>query len=93
MTNDLIVPIMLTINETVKQFNLPEYFVRQCVKNGDVVSIFAGRKILINAESLSRYLTTGIPQGQAPKEETKKEALSGGRFTPIPVKREGGVCK
>ena len=85
MTNDIIIPTMLTITETVQKFNLPEYFIRQCVKKGDVVSIFAGRKILVNAESMSRYLSTGIPQGQAP-EETKQEAVSGGRFTPIPVK-------
>lgn len=63
------IPEMLSIRETAALSDppLPVHFVRVCVARGDVVSVKAGRKILINVDSFRRYLETGIPQGTPPK--------------------------
>ena len=78
-------PLMLSPVETAERFNLPQHFVREIAANGSVVSIRAGRRILINAESVERYLTTGEPQGAVPAAENVP-APSGGRIAPIPLK-------
>lgn len=73
MENTIKIPQMLTIRETAELFNLPIHFVRQKVGSGEVVSVRAGRKFLVNAESVSEFLRTGQPQGTtkaAPKSET-----------------------
>ncbi len=76
------IPEMLTVKETQVRYDLHEYFVRRMVADGCVVSIRSGRKILINAASVTRYLETGLPQGTqaAPQTETAP------RITPIPLR-------
>lgn len=66
------IPEMLTVKETEVRYKLREYFIRRMVADGCVVSIRSGRKILINAASVTRYLETGLPQGTqaAPQNET-----------------------
>ena len=81
-------PLMLSPVETAERFNLPQHFVREIAANGSVVSIRSGRRILINAESVERYLTTGEPQGAVPAAENVP-APSGGRIVPVPLKIEG----
>ena len=79
-------PLMLSPVETAERFNLPQHFVREIVANGSVVSIRAGRRILINAESVERYLTTGEAQGSSVPKSEHIPAPSGGRIMPIPLK-------
>lgn len=54
---------MLTIRETAELFKLPVHFVRACAGDGRFVSVRAGRKFLVNADSVTEFLETGIPQG------------------------------
>lgn len=73
MEDTVKIPRMETITNTAEIFNLPVHFVRAAVANGDVVAIHAGRKILVNLDSLTAFLNTGVPQGTtkaAPKSET-----------------------
>lgn len=83
MKNAIEIPRMLTIRETAELFNLPIHFVRQKVGSGEVVSVRAGRKFLVNAESVSEFLRTGKPQGTtkaAPAADTTP------RIAPIPLR-------
>lgn len=57
------IPEMITVPVTSDRYGLSPHFVRRCVANGDVVSVRAGRKILINADSMTAFLNTGVPQG------------------------------
>lgn len=63
MDDNIKVPRMESITKTAELFKLPVHFVRAAVANGDVVSVRAGRKILVNLDSLAAFLNTGKPQG------------------------------
>ncbi len=78
------IPLMWTIPEAGEKSGFGAYRIRQWAKDGSIISVCAGRKILVNAESVRRYLETGIPQGisAAPKAENQ----SGGRISAIPLK-------
>ena len=52
-------PRMRTITEAAKEVGLPVYFVRNLVKQNKIVYITAGRKSLVNVDSLIGYLNTG----------------------------------
>lgn len=54
-----VIPKMLTINETAKQTGLPAYFIRQCVLQGKIKYIKAGKKYLINLDKLVEFLNDG----------------------------------
>lgn len=78
-------PRMETITTTAEILNLPVHFIRTKVKNGDVVAVRAGRKFLVNVDSVIAFLSTGIPQGAAsakavPQTETAQ------RITPISLR-------
>ena len=77
-------PQMLTIRDTAALFNLPIHFVRQKVNSGEVVAVRAGRKFLVNADSVTAFLSTGIPQGTPPKAAPHVENAP--RITPISLK-------
>ena len=81
MNESIKIPTMLTIKETAELFKLPVHFVRLCASNGSFVSVRAGRKFLINKESVTTFLNTGKPQGAAPQLETAP------RITPISLRR------
>ena len=53
------IPRMLTIPETVREFHLPEHFVRQLCRENRIVHVMAGKKILVNADRLIDYLNGG----------------------------------
>lgn len=57
------IPQMETIVSTAKILDLPVHFVRVAVANGDVVSVRAGCKFLVNIDSVIAFLNTGKPQG------------------------------
>lgn len=54
-----ILPEMLTVTEAAKKTGLTEYAVRQLVKNRKIVFVRPTTKILINYNSLLRYLNKG----------------------------------
>lgn len=54
------IPRMLTIPETVREFHLPEHFVRQLCRENRIVHVMAGKKILVNADRLIDYLNGGV---------------------------------
>ena len=53
------IPRMLTIPETVREFHLPEHFVRQLCRENRIVHVMAGKKILVNADRLIDFLNGG----------------------------------
>lgn len=63
MDNGFVAPRMETIKKTAEIFGLPVHFVRQKVLSGEIVAVRAGRKFLVNVESVSAFLSTGVPQG------------------------------
>lgn len=87
MGNDLKIPRMEGIKIAADTSNLPVHALRMMVANGDVVSVRAGRKILVNMDSLAEFLRTGIPQGTAavaaPRCSTGESAP---RISPIPLR-------
>lgn len=80
MNEPMKIPTMLTIRETAEMFKLPIYFVRQKVNSGEVVSVRAGRKFLVNAEKFAEYLNAGTATEAAPQMEKKP------RIAPIPLR-------
>lgn len=52
-------PRMRTVRAAAAESGLAEYFVRQLVKAGKVKYVCAGRKYLINFDSLIQYLNVG----------------------------------
>lgn len=52
------IPHMETIKNTAKLFGLAEYFVRQKVLSGEIVSVKAGCKYLVNVDKFAEYLNT-----------------------------------
>ena len=52
-------PKLATINECAKMANLAQYHVRQMVLQGKVKYIMAGKKYLVNLDSLYNYLDNG----------------------------------
>ncbi len=89
MDDNIIIPRMETIPKTAEIFNLPVHFVRAAVANGDVVAIRAGRKFLVNLDSLTAFLNTGMPQGAAanfPKSDRRSNEKNAPRIAPIPLR-------
>lgn len=84
--NELVkIPRMLTIRETAELFKLPVHFVRACVGDGRVVAVRAGRKFLINADSVTAFLSTGAPQGAASR-QAAPQSETAPRVLPIPLR-------
>ena len=75
------VPRMETITKTAEISSLPIHVVRAMVANGDVVAVRAGRKFLVNMDSLSAFLNTGVPQGAAAN-TTENSRRSDGETAP-----------
>lgn len=89
MENTMKIPQMLTIRETAELFKLPVHFVRQSVGNGSFVSVRAGRKFLVNAESVTAFLSTGKPQGAAAnttENSRRSDKETASRITPISLR-------
>lgn len=69
MTGNFELPKMATINECAKIVKLAKYHIRQLVLQGKVKYVKAGKKYLINLNSLVEYLNNGETQ-------TKTEELT-----------------
>lgn len=52
-------PRMRTIRQTAQETGLPEYFIRQLVKQNKIVYVRAGNKSLINLDSFIDFLNSG----------------------------------
>ena len=59
ITSNQQLPRMRTIRAAAAESGLAEYFVRQLVKAGKIKFVCAGRKYLINFDSLIAYLNNG----------------------------------
>lgn len=83
------IPRMESISNTAALFHLPVHFVRSAVANGDIVSVRAGRKILVNLDSLAAFLNTGKPQGaaaNASENNRHSDEKNAPRIAPIPLR-------
>lgn len=63
------IPHMLSISETAKEFGLAQHYIRQLCLSGQITTVRAGKKWLINCDRLIDFLndpkaekTTGIRQ-------------------------------
>lgn len=63
------IPALKTINEASQLVGLARYHLRQLVKQNKIKFILAGKKVLINMDSLVEYLNNGETQ-------TKTEELT-----------------
>ena len=59
MNNNINVPIMKSVCSTAELLNLPIHFVRNLVKLNKISYVMAGKKVLINIESVLKYLNDG----------------------------------
>lgn len=59
MSNKHDIPCMKTINEAAEIVNLAKYHIRQLVLQDKVKYVKAGRKYLLNLDSLVNYLKNG----------------------------------
>lgn len=75
----LTVPHMETIKATSKLTGLPEHFIRQKVLNGEIVSVKAGSKYLVNVDKFIEYLNTSTVENE------ENETVSANGITPVPV--------
>lgn len=64
MGEAVIFPHMGTIKEAADTSGLTVYRVRRLVASGRIRYIKAGRRILVNLDSLARYMEQGEPQEQ-----------------------------
>lgn len=53
------IPVMLTISQTAKRANIAEYCIRRLVKQGKILHIKTGVKVLINWEKFVQFLNEG----------------------------------
>lgn len=79
MTTDFTPPRMETIKTTASLLNLPEHFIRQKVKNGEIVAVRAGRRFLVNVDKLVEFLNNS----KLTPEPEPGEAATTNRITPI----------
>lgn len=59
MNKEIYVPCMVTIHEAAQIVKLAKYHIRQLVLQGKVKYVKAGRKYLLNLDSLVNYLKNG----------------------------------
>lgn len=85
MNDNTTIPRMETIPQAAVTFNIPVHFVRTAVANGYVVYVRAGRKILVNCDSMATFLNTGIPQGSACR-EANPQTENAPRIAPISLR-------
>lgn len=73
------IPHMETIKNTAKLFGLSEYFIRQKVLCGEIVSVKTGNKYLVNIDRFADYLNTHTEPG-----DTQAETMAVG-IQPIKI--------
>ena len=73
------IPRMVTRKATGKLFGLPEHVIRQKVISGEIVSVKAGCKYLVNVDRFAEYLNSSTV---SPQNAQKAEC----GIVPVPVK-------
>lgn len=66
------IPVLKTINEASQLVGLARYHLRQLVKQNKIKFILAGKKVLINMDSLIEYLNNGETQSETEDNNTSK---------------------
>lgn len=66
------IPVLKTINEASQLVGLARYHLRQLVKQNEIKFILAGKKVLINMDSLIEYLNNGETQSETEDNNTSK---------------------
>ena len=74
------IPHMETIKATAELTGLPEHFIRQKVISGEIVSVKAGRKYLVNVDKLVEYLNTHTERAEEQEEQAEEYGIR-----PVPV--------
>ena len=66
MDNSVRFPHMWTVHEAAEASGLAKSHIRRLLADGTVRSVRAGRRILVNLDSLARYLDAGdLPEPKA----------------------------
>lgn len=63
------IPVLKTINEASQFVGLARYHLRQLVKQNKIKFILAGKKVLINMDSLIEYLNNGETQTETEEQD------------------------
>lgn len=61
--NDMHMPTMLTVTELSEKTGISRFSIRRMVKENKVTYIKLGNKVLVNYDSLLKYLQTGENRG------------------------------
>lgn len=69
------IPVLKTINEASQLVGLARYHLRQLVKQNKIKFILAGKKVLINMDSLIEYLNNGEPQTEVEKQDNNTSKI------------------
>lgn len=86
MEDNVRVPRVESIVKTAALLHLPVHFIRAAVANGDIVAVRAGRKFLVNIDSVIAFLNTRIPQGTAAnvsENDSRSDVKNAPRIAPI----------
>ena len=75
MLGNLKLPKMATINECAKTIGLAKYHIRQLVLQGKVKYVKAGKKYLINVDSLIEYLNNGETQVETEEQDSNTNKI------------------
>lgn len=69
------IPALKTINEASQLVGLARYHLRQLVKQNKIKFILAGKKVLINMDSLVEYLNNGETQTKTEEQENNTSKI------------------
>ena len=69
------IPALKTINEASQLVGLARYHLRQLVKQKRITFILAGKKVLINMDSLVEYLNNGETQTETEEQENNTSKI------------------
>ncbi len=69
------IPALKTINEASQLVGLARYHLRQLVKQNRIKFILAGKKVLINMDSLVEYLNNGETQTETEEQENNTSKI------------------
>lgn len=75
MTGNFELPKMATINECAKIVKLAKYHIRQLVLQGKVKYVKAGKKYLINLNSLIEYLNNGETEAKTEEQDNNTNKI------------------
>lgn len=69
------IPVLKTINEASQLVGLARYHLRQLVKQNKIKFILAGKKVLINMDSLIEYLNNGEVQEEVEEQDSNTNKI------------------